>query len=257
MKTLFLLFLAAALATGPAATDPVPPSTGKPVLIELFTSEGCSSCPPADRLLERFDHQPIAGAELIVLSEHVDYWDHIGWKDPYSSALYSNRQKAYGDRFRLESVYTPQMVVDGNSEFVGNDAARANQAIAASLRTPKLHLALTLLRSQDGPRLQIETGTLEPSFGIREADVYVAYALNHAESQVSGGENSGHKLTHVSVVTRLNRIGEIRQGQQFSQQLVLNPAAGFDARNGRVVVFVQQRRQGGIVGAAVVTIPQT
>ena len=108
------------------------------VLAELFTSEGCSSCPPADRLLETvLRQQPATGVYVIPLSEHVDYWDHQGWKDPFSSAQFTERQKVYGFHFNVDSIYTPQVVIDGNSQFVGSDEGELKRVLAKAAKAPK------------------------------------------------------------------------------------------------------------------------
>src|ERR1700730_14496258 len=125
------LLFAVALAIASAGLRAAPPTPG---IVQLFTSEGCSDCPPADTLLEKLiGTQPIAGAEIIGLGQHVDYWDRLGWKDRFSSAALTNRQQLYQTRFGTESIYTPQMVVDGRAEFVGSDASAARKAIEKTL----------------------------------------------------------------------------------------------------------------------------
>jgi hypothetical protein len=226
--------------------------TRTPVLVELFTSEGCSSCPPADRFLEKLDGQPVQGAEMIVLSEHVDYWNHIGWKDPYSASFYSQRQSAYANRFGLDSVYTPQIVVDGTSEFVGSNSGLADKAFRKALSVPKLPVRLSLISADASNTLHghLETGALDASFGSREAEVYVVVALNRAESQVSAGENAGHRLAHVSVAKSLTRVGVLKQGQVLVQDVQLKLGPGSTSSGLRLIAFVQEARQGRVLGAA-------
>lgn len=229
-----------------------------PVLVELFTSEGCSSCPPADSLLEKLDRQPIPGAEMIVLSEHVDYWNHIGWKDPYSAHFYSERQTAYVQRFHLESgTYTPEMVVDGTTEFNGSDAEKAQKALAQAKATAKVPLRLSSI-SIDGSMLhaKVETEGLPSSLGVRKAEIYVAVALNHAESQVSGGENSGRKLTHVAVVRSLTKIAVLKAGEAFAKDIQVKLESGSDPHNLRLIAFIQEPNQGKVLGAALLEASQ-
>jgi hypothetical protein len=207
-------------------------------------------------LLEKFDSQPIAGAQLIVLSEHVDYWNHIGWTDPYSSAFFSQRQSRYGDRFRLDSVYTPQMVVDGSHEFVGNSDHDARAAFTKSEAEPKIDVRIQNASVRDGVlHAEVETGPLPQS--ARKADVVFVIALNHAESQVARGENAGHRLTHVAVARTLQTIGTLSGGQSFNQEVALPVGHDVSKENLRVVAFLQESGQGRVLGAAETTLPET
>ena len=237
-----------------AASVPARPSGGdtprSPVLVELFTSEGCSSCPPADALLEKLDRsQSVSGAELIVLSEHVDYWNGIGWKDPYSSREYSERQSAYAAQFGLGSIYTPQMVVDGHFEFVGSDERRASQAIKEAARASKARVSISL-SSSDGNAItvHVEAGPLPSSADTQSAGVFLAIADNSDESQVSGGENSGRKLQHVGVLRKLTRIGAVDASAGFSRDIDLDLKSR-NHGNLRIVVIVQEAEVGRVLGA--------
>lgn len=224
-------------------------ATVAPILVELFTSEGCSSCPPADALLQKFDAQPVAGAQLIVLSEHVDYWNHIGWKDPFSSSAFSERQSIYGRRLHLESVYTPQMVVDGTREFVGSSYGEAQQAFAKAETDGKVAVQIRDLEVKDGNlRAHIESGPLPAS--IRKADVVLAIALNRAESQVAHGENAGRHLTHVAVVRSLTNVGSSETGRPFSEDVTVKLDHEVQPDNLRVIAFLQESGQGRVLGAA-------
>lgn len=222
-----------------------------PILVELFTSEGCSSCPPADAFLRTLDEQPIAGAEFIVLSEHVDYWNHDGWKDPFSSADLTDRQKNYATRFHLNSVYTPEIVLDGCKEFLGSNVQEAQKAIAEALLRSKIALRISHISvERDRLRVHLETGPLEAARGVRAADVYLALALNHADSQVLHGENANRHLTHTAVVRKLFRVGKIKSGEEFARDVELKIEAGSDAHNLRLSAFLQDPDSGRVVGAA-------
>src|ERR1700730_5475120 len=185
LSILAILSLRHAHAAGTAARQAIDDTSRAPVLVELFTSKRCSSCPPADALLERLDRsQPVNGTELIVLSEHVDYWNDIGWKDPFSSHEYSERQSAYAAHFGRSGIYTPQMVVDGHAELVGSDELGAIAAVENETRFVKVPLSLSGVRFERKNKvsMHVEAGPLEPAIVARSANLYLAIA---DESDVS------------------------------------------------------------------------
>src|SRR6266498_3647180 len=221
------------------------PSDRVPVLVELFTSEGCSSCPPADHFLELLDTQPVPG----VVSEHVDYWDHQGWRDPYSSSEFTDRQRIYGRQLHLSDVYTPQFVIDGYRQISGNGASDAEVALRQARTRPKTELHITEMTvKQSRLRAHIESTPLNLP-DIRSLDVYVVVALNHAESQVTRGENANRHLTHTAVVLKLKRVGKVVAGAQFSQDTELKIDAKTDPRNLRLVAFLQDPNSRRVFGA--------
>lgn len=223
-------------------------SADPPVLVELFTSEGCSDCPPADALLAKLDQpQSVPGAQVIVLSEHVDYWNHQGWVDPFSSALFTHRQESYSNRFGLNTIYTPQMVVDGDSEFVGSDSQHAHSAIERARSSQKINVAIEDLK-REGNDLVFKLAAGAPA--KHDADAYLVLAQNHASSQVRDGENSGRTLNHVSVVRILTPVGELPRGQSLDKTVRVKLGSLASNPGLRLIVFVQERNAGRVLGAA-------
>ena len=243
-------------ASAPAG-QPAADASRTPVLIELFTSEGCSDCPPADVLLEKLDRsQPVDGADLIVLSEHVDYWNDIGWADPYSSHEYSERQGSYAGRFGLPSVYTPQMVVDGRFQLVGSDERGAISAIENAKKAETVHISLSSIRltGKNAIALHVQSDPLPPSVAQTSADIWIAVADASDESHVTRGENGGKTLKHVAVLRGLTRVGSIARSAGFSRDISvdLNHA---NSQNLRLVAFVQQAPAGRVWGVASARYP--
>jgi hypothetical protein len=221
-----------------------------PVLVELFTSEGCSDCPPADALLEKLDRsQPVSGADLIVLSEHVDYWDDIGWRDPYSSREYTERQGAYAGQFGLGSVYTPQMVIDGHFQLVGSDERGAITAIQSATKAEKVPVSVSLIRLEANNMitLHVAAGQLPASIAAKSVDVWIAMADDSDESYVRRGENAGRTLKHVAVLRSLTRAGKVDESGDFSRDVSIN-IAGQNAGSLRAVAIVQEAPAGRVLG---------
>ena len=230
-------FAAAGLMAGiSTAEQSIAPSRGSriPVLVELFTSEGCSSCPPADALLrDLLATQPVDGAFVVGLSEHVDYWNRLGWTDPFSDRAFSARQSAYAEAHRSDDVYTPQMVVDGREVFVGSDRVRALAAIAAAAKTAKSEITL---RWNDNGDLDVHLASGQ----VRaNTTVWVSIAEDGLSVRVSKGENASRTLTHDAVTRRLSQAGRTDRSGAFRQLVPIRLAGSWRGNATQVVVFAQ------------------
>ncbi|MEZ5354724.1 MAG: DUF1223 domain-containing protein [Bryobacteraceae bacterium] len=204
-----------------------------PVVVELFTSEGCSSCPPADALLSAIRKAaPAEGVEVIALSEHVDYWNQLGWRDPFSSRQFSERQQEYARRFQIRGPYTPQMVVDGRWEFVGSDRGRLEGVLREAAAKPKARVEIV----RNGAELAITVP------GAADGEAWMAITEDGLATAVKRGENGGRTLRHDGVVRKMARLGK---GRRFRE--AWKPDGTW--RGGlRVVVFVTDRN-GAVVAA--------
>jgi hypothetical protein len=223
------------------------------VVLELFTSEGCSSCPPADAVLTRLvTRQLVAGVEVLALGEHVDYWDRLGWRDPFSAAAYSARQSTYDSRvFHRNEVYTPQFVVDGQIEGVGSDVDAVQRAVNQAAQAPKAAVDVIAVRAGERAlRVNVHV-TVPHSLALRDgADVVVAITEDNLATEVRRGENRGRSLRHSAVVRGLTTIGTLSPGErEWSNGVTLPLATDWMAANVRIISFLQERESRHISGA--------
>ena len=265
VAALVLVFAASAISQSKLSEET--PSVGSsagvrvPVVLELFTSEGCSSCPAADALLAKLEQQqPIGGAEIIALEEHVDYWDHQGWVDPYSSSQWTQRQQAYAFGFGDHGIYTPELVVNGRSGFVGSHEGHTYRAIAGAVEQARTDVSVSLLKSEKPAHqhVKVRVGKLQGDQQGDLAEVWLAITERALHSAVTGGENSGHDLYHAAIVRWLHKAGTANGGEGATftftaeSEVKLDPA--WKRPNVRIVAFVQEKRSRHILGASSVRL---
>jgi hypothetical protein len=212
-----------------------------PVVLELFTSEGCSDCPPADALLAQLANQNPAGTEIIPLGFHVDYWDELGWRDRFSSRQFSWRQEQYRARFGNESVYTPQMVVNGRFESVGSSSAKILSAIAR--QTDGVKPAQVTISQSTPQALSVRVAGAPQS----SAEVYLAITEDDLSTNVGAGENRSRTLHHTAVVREFRQIGSTKDGS-FEKQIHISLDHSWRPEHLHAAVFLQQRGYGAILG---------
>jgi len=249
---LWLTVIAAALGStdcAPKEAHASSAATPTPVLVELFTSEGCSSCPPADALLADLEaKQPVNGALIVPLAFHVDYWNDLGWRDPFSAPQWTDRQRAYA-RAGDGSVYTPELVIDGRDSFVGSRGGHAQDSVGEAAKRPKAKVTLTLHDLRGAKSIGVVVGALPG--GTATSDLLMALVDPHQVINVTAGENGGRALTHTAIVRSLRTVAAVPQpGGSF--EIPLENAASA----GRAVVFVQERGARSVVGVAMIgTLP--
>jgi hypothetical protein len=224
-----------------------------PVVVELFTSEGCSSCPPIDTFLRKVDtFQPIKGVQVIGIEEHVDYWNQDGWVDPYSALEWTERQEAYVMKFKDKTAFTPQLVVAGDKEMVGANTTQIFSAIrqAAEQESVQVSVQPGTADGKDAQQFSIRVtsaGSAKPA----KADVWLAITENGLEMQVTSGENSGRTLQHAAVIRSLEKIGTLsdKAGSAFTADPRVKFKSSWKKPNLHIVVFVQDHKSLQIVGA--------
>ena len=252
-KSLFALLCIAftCFSVVPAVTAQEPASAEPAVvLVELFTSEGCSSCPPADELLEQINGKRTADGQLIVgISEHVTYWNRLGWTDPFSAEAYTQRQNAYGARFNLDSVYTPQVVIDGREQIVGSSSRELGIALQREAQHPSsLKLKITSTR-RSGSELAVSFSVERFPSEQAPIDILAVIVDDTDRSHVSSGENADRTLNHVAVARSLARVATVKSSTQQTIEIDLPSSVTANSEiNHHVVLFAQSAKYGSVLG---------
>jgi hypothetical protein len=243
-----------------AVTAAQPSNTRVPVLVELFTSEGCSSCPPADALLIDMDkRQPFPSADVIAIEEHVDYWDQQGWKDPFSSPDWTYRQQDYTASLKTGNPYTPEMVVDGTTGFSGDRGPSAKAAVEKAASQKKAAVQISELSPPQGKSiaLKISVAQLFNANSKDTAQVLLAITETGLHMAVKDGENAGREVQHSAVLREMKVIGVAgKNGQEFSAQPTVKLDSEWKLANLRAVVFVQEKKSRRVLGAAELPLQQ-
>jgi hypothetical protein len=256
LSVLALLFVAFAFVLSVTSRASGDAKTAAPVVVELFTSEGCSSCPPADALLMKLESaQPIQGAKVIAIEEHVDYWNHDGWTDPYSSADWTQRQVDYVLKFKGKEPFTPQMIVDGQTQMVGAQEPQARDAIQQAATQPQTDVSLTAGESSGNAQdFKVHVGKVVGNSDKDSAEVWLAITESGLASSVSAGENAGRDLHHASVLRSLHKIGVAKGNGDtaFDSSTKVKFKSEWKRQNLQIVVFVQDKKSMRILGAAAV-----
>ncbi|MDR3614761.1 MAG: DUF1223 domain-containing protein [Candidatus Obscuribacterales bacterium] len=252
------LFFAGVILPG-LANEQLEGKVKQPVLVELFTSEGCSSCPPADRLAIHLQDASKAGHEVIILSEHVDYWNHLGWQDKYSSHQFTDRQQDYAKVLAQNSVYTPEAVVDGVYGMVGSDRNALQEAVEKCFFSAKASVTLTAEQIDNDPlKRKVSISSTSPvTLAGKQAQIYVVVTEDNLKSQIKSGENGGAVLEHTGVVRYLKKLSPVvafdpQKGLRYTAEIPLNPQ--WKKQDLRVVGFLQDPITKRIWGASQIKI---
>lgn len=252
LSLLWILISASLLGDVPAAA---PTAAHPPIVVaELFTSEGCSSCPPADIALSQLAHQPLAGVDVLTIGEHVDYWDRLGWRDRFSSAEFSARQSTYdASTFHRREVYTPQLVIDGRFARVGSDVDGIRHDIERAAAAQKAIVDVQLAPAAGGHiRIDLRARTPEGFESTGGVDAVFAVTEDALMTEVRAGENRGRRLRHDAVARWMTSVGMPAAVDRLWECRTEVPiATEWNVANVKVIGFLQERASRRIIGAGV------